>query len=473
MVATMQIPQIIQGGMGVAVSNWQLANAVSKLGQLGVVSGTALDSVLVRRLQDGDPGGYVRRALESFPVEALSARALELFFLPNGRAQGAPYKRVPMPSSVTHPENGWLSVLGGFVEVHLARAGHSGMVGINLLTKIQMTTLPTLYGALLAGVHVVLMGAGIPRDIPDALTQLSSGQVATLKLEVTGSKEAVLLEFDPFALMGARLELPRPAFLPIVSSNVLATMLARRGADAVQGFVVEAPTAGGHNAPPRGAPLFDERGQPVYSAKDEVDLEALKKLGLPFWLAGSCGSPEALQRALQQGAAGIQVGTLFAHCAESGFAGWIKDRVLDEVAGGRIDVLTDARASPTGFPFKVVNVPETLSDDRVYAARDRVCDLGYLREAYLGDDGNVGFRCAAEPVDAYLAKGGKLEDTVGRKCLCNSLLASIGLPQIQRGAHLERALVTSGDDLASMGVFLERYGATYSARDVVTYLLNG
>ncbi|NJK46377.1 MAG: hypothetical protein HC933_20940, partial [Pleurocapsa sp. SU_196_0] len=228
-----------QGGMGVAVSNWQLANAVSKLGQLGVVSGTALDSVLVRRLQDGDPGGYVRRALESFPFEALSARALKLFFLPGGRAAGAPYKRVPMPSSVTHPEHGWLSVLGGFVEVHLARAGHSGMVGINLLTKIQMTTLPTLYGALLAGVHVVLMGAGIPRDIPDALTRLTSGQVATLKLEVTGSKEAVPLEFDPFALMGVRLELSRPAFLPIVSSNVLATMLARRGADAVQGFVVE------------------------------------------------------------------------------------------------------------------------------------------------------------------------------------------------------------------------------------------
>jgi NAD(P)H-dependent flavin oxidoreductase YrpB (nitropropane dioxygenase family) len=336
-----------------------------------------------------------------------------------------------------------------------------------------MTTLPTLYGALLAGVNVVLMGAGIPRDIPDALTQLTASQVASLKLEVTGSKEAVNLEFDPFAVLGARLELPRPAFLPIVSSNVLATMLARRGADAVQGFVVEAPTAGGHNAPPRGAPSFDERGQPVYTAKDEVDLEALGTLGLPFWLAGSRGSPEALREALERGAAGIQVGTLFAHCAESGFAAPIKHRVLEDVVGGRVDVLTDARASPTGFPFKVVDVPGTLSDEDVYAARDRVCDLGYLREAYLQADGSVGFRCAAEPMDAYLAKGGSLEDTVGRKCLCNSLLASIDLPQVQRGAHLEPALVTSGDDLAVMGAFLERFGAAYSARDVVTYLLNG
>ena len=36
--------------MGAGVSNWRLAQAVAKLGQLGVVSGTALDLVLARRL---------------------------------------------------------------------------------------------------------------------------------------------------------------------------------------------------------------------------------------------------------------------------------------------------------------------------------------------------------------------------------------------------------------------------------------
>lgn len=468
----MQIPRIIQGGMGVAVSNWRLAKAVSKLGQLGVVSGTALDSVLVRRLQDGDGDGHVRRALAQFPVPALSERALESFFLPEGRPDGAPYKRLTMPSRATHPDHGWLSVLGGFVEVYLAKEGHEGLVGINLLTKIQMTSLPTLYGALLAGVNVVLMGAGIPREIPDALTQLTTGQVASLRLEVTGGLEPVMLEFDPLALMGTRLQLPRPDFLPIVASNVLATMLARRGPDAVQGFVVEAATAGGHNAPPRGAPSFDARGQPIYSAKDEVDLEALQKLGLPFWLAGGCGSPQALRDALSRGAAGIQVGTLFAYCAESGFEASLKRAVLEGVTRGCSDVLTDPRASPTGFPFKVVDVPGTLSDAAVYEARARVCDLGYLREAYQ-KDGDIGFRCAAEPVDTYLAKGGRLEDTVGRKCLCNSLIASVGMAQVQRGGVLEPALVTSGDDLVGMGAFLERCGSAYAASDVVAYLLNG
>lgn len=44
-------PIIIQDGMGIGVSAWTLARAVSRLGQLGVVSGTALEAVLARRLQ--------------------------------------------------------------------------------------------------------------------------------------------------------------------------------------------------------------------------------------------------------------------------------------------------------------------------------------------------------------------------------------------------------------------------------------
>ena len=38
------LPRIIQGGMGVAISDWGLAQAVSRTGQLGVVSGTGIDS---------------------------------------------------------------------------------------------------------------------------------------------------------------------------------------------------------------------------------------------------------------------------------------------------------------------------------------------------------------------------------------------------------------------------------------------
>ena len=66
---------IIQGGMGAGVSDWRLARAVAHTGQLGVVSGTALDTVLARRLQLGDPSGHLRRAIAAFPFQDLAERA--------------------------------------------------------------------------------------------------------------------------------------------------------------------------------------------------------------------------------------------------------------------------------------------------------------------------------------------------------------------------------------------------------------
>lgn len=85
-----ELPVLIQGGMGVAVSDWRLARAVSEAGHLGIVSSTALDAVMARRLQLGDPGGHIRRALAAFPVpEAAGAgsyTAVDVIrhLLPNG-----------------------------------------------------------------------------------------------------------------------------------------------------------------------------------------------------------------------------------------------------------------------------------------------------------------------------------------------------------------------------------------------------
>src|SRR5271165_6744243 len=92
----MQFPKIIQGGMGVGVSNWRLANAVSRLGQLGVVSGTALDSLFIRRLADGDPGGNMRRGLDAFPFPDMARRIWQEYFVPGGKPSGAPYPLAPM-----------------------------------------------------------------------------------------------------------------------------------------------------------------------------------------------------------------------------------------------------------------------------------------------------------------------------------------------------------------------------------------
>src|SRR5579862_150690 len=90
-----ELPALIQGGMGVAVSSWPLARAVAACGQLGVVSGTALDAVLARRLQDGDPGGHARIALAAFPVPEMAEHVVARYFRPGGRGPGEPYAPVP------------------------------------------------------------------------------------------------------------------------------------------------------------------------------------------------------------------------------------------------------------------------------------------------------------------------------------------------------------------------------------------
>jgi nitronate monooxygenase len=132
-------------------------------------------------------------------------------------------------------------------------------------------------------------------------------------------------------------------------------------------------------------------------------------------------------------------------------------------------VITDPRASPTGFPFKVVAWDEDTTD---WAKRKRVCDLGYLRSAYRRPDGQIRYRCASEPIDTYVAKGGRVEETEGRKCLCNALMANIGLGQLREGGTVEPPLLTSGDDLKLMGAYLGGR-SSYSAADVIAYMLSG
>ncbi len=468
MTTSATFPLIIQGGMGVGVSNWQLARAVSRRCQLGVVSGTALDSLLVRRLQDGDIGGDMRRAFAAFPIPEVSAAALRRYFLPEGRSPSQPYKLLPMYKQAVSVARQQFTMLANFTEVYLAKEGHDGEVGINLLTKLQLPNLASLYGAMLAGVDYVLMGAGIPREIPGALDAMSQHQTATLRFDVDGlgSGEVETISFDP-SLHGAdtTTTLTRPKFLAIIAANSLATTLARKANGRVDGFIVEGPTAGGHNAPARGAAQLNEDGEPIYGERDVVHLGKMRELGVPFWLAGGTGSPQLLAYALQEGAAGIQVGTLFAYCDESGFDPYHKQLVLDHAVAGTLRVKTDPRASPTGFPFKVVQL-----DGEVPATnRTRLCDLGYLRTPYKRPDGHIGYRCASEPVDAFVKKGGTVEETEGRLCVCNGLIAAIGFPQVHDGIE-EQPLITSGDDLKNITGFLNGR-MSYSAADVIDYLL--
>ncbi|MGD0482940.1 MAG: nitronate monooxygenase [Terracidiphilus sp.] len=475
-----QFPKIIQGGMGVGVSNWRLAQAVSKLGQLGVVSGTALDSVFVRRLADGDQGGHMRRGLDAFPFQEMAKRIWQEYFVYGGKAAGTPYKALPLHQKRDSRKLVELCMVSNFVEVLLAREGHENPVGINFLEKVQIPHLASIYGAMLAGVGYVLMGAGIPLHIPGVLEAFAAHQQAEYRLAVTGAAQAQFAHMDTLMRLnpaeyaeGPLPVLRRPRFLAIVSSNTLAATMLRRANGRVDGFVVESPTAGGHNAPPRGKLQLSASGEPVYGERDRVNVEELRALGVPFWLAGGYGNAAKLREALDQGAAGVQVGTAFAFSRESGMRPDLKTRLIQQAIAGTGEVFTDPLASPTGFPFKVAHLAGTTSEPDVYEARIRTCDLGYLREPYATGEGEIGYRCSAEPVDNYVAKGGKVEETVGRKCLCNTLMANIGHAQTRRDGSDEPALITVGDDLNTVAQFIAPGRESYSAADVVASLLAG
>ncbi len=462
--------------MGAAVSNWRLARAVSLLGQLGVVSGTALDLILARRLQDGDPGGHMRRGLDRFPIPEIAERVWGRYYIPGGKAERAPYKSLPTHSKDSPLELKELCVVANFVEVLLAREGHDCPVGINYLEKVQLPHLPSIYGAMLAGVGYVLMGAGVPLKIPGVLDRFTNHEPTTYLLQITGAHDDDdrTMAFAPRESVGRDLPpLTRPKFIAIIASNTLATTMLKKADGKIDGFVIEGYTAGGHNAPPRGKLQLDEAGEAIYGERDVVDLEKIRDLGVPFWLAGGYGRPEKLAEALAAGAAGVQVGTAFAFCEESGLRNDYKQALLAKARSGEARVFTDPAASPTNFPFKVAQLEGTLSEHDIYAARPRICDLGFLREAYRTPTGTIDYRCSAEPVTTYLSKGGKVENTVGRKCLCNALMANIGHPQTRNGKYTELPLITSGNDLTEIAHFLSPGTSTYSAADVVAKLMTG
>ena len=259
--------------------------------------------------------------------------------------------------------------------------------------------------------------------------------------------------------------LPRPGFLVIISSDVLAASLAR--IEGVDGFIVEGPTAGGHNAPPRDKGVTAD-GTPLYGPRDVPDLARLRRLNKPFWLAGGCATAERLSEAQANGAVGVQIGTAFAFCAESGMDPTIRRATMQAVRNGTARVETSGTASPTGFPFKVVK------GEGVPAAGDRrrvTCSLGYLRSAYRRPDGEVGWRCPSEPTAHWIAKGGDPAAAHGRTCVCHGLLATAGHPYAHVDGGLEQPLITAGDALLELGDLIPADGSDYPATAVLDRVL--
>ena len=494
-----RLPLLLGGGMAVGISTPSLVKAVStyevpRLGRglcLGIASGTAAANLLARRLQHGDT--RARLALDALSALAPTLRS-ELdalhtaYFIPGGKAASQPYK--PVRGFGLDPPR-WLQLLtvaANFTTVWECKQGHDNPVGINYLQKIELSQLPALYGAMLAGVDYVCVGAGNPAAFPGYLRRLARREPVEQAVHVARATRPHAIRFDPQGFGGDDVpEIAEPRFIAIVSTCEQAEQLAGSEATRPFGFVFEGPSAGGHNAPP--ADYRRILGEPPrWGVKDELDLRRLAQLRQPYWLAGAYGNPEGLRRALEVGAAGVQFGTILALSNESGMSPALRLRVLEQIWRKDLAVATEPLMSPTGFPFKVVLLAGSLSEEAVRSSRERVacCDLGHLvtpvetRRRVTRPDGGVEevvecqTLCPAEPVEAFTRKGGVMMRRKGTICLCNGLMSTAGYPGIREG-YVEPPVVTAGDasvrDVRALQVQVHRL--TYSAAEAITRVLRG
>jgi nitronate monooxygenase len=214
---------------------------------------------------------------------------------------------------------------------------------------------------------------------------------------------------------------------------------------------------------------------------DEPDLKSILGVGIPFWLAGGYGSREKLTQAIQAGAVGVQVGSTFALAEESGMKPVYRMAILN-----KLKTFTDDSAlvlttlfSPTGFPFKVVQLEGTLSDTDVYSRRTRVCDIGLLQQRGINKSAEDGTRrlfqrCSAAPIEDFIKKRGLPHNASDKRCLCNGLLATVGLGQVVKtnGELLdEPAIVTLGNHLDGIRRLSRQGQTTYWVRDVLADIL--
>ncbi len=283
---------VVQGGMGVGVSAHRLAGSVAKLGAVGTISSVELRQHHPDLLEAGR-GKRDKALIDSHNLVALDREVRSALALSEGRGAVA-------------------------VNVMKAVGAYAGYVRQSCES----------------GAHAIVMGAGLPLDLPE-LTR----------------------------------DFPEVALIPILSEargvSIVLRKWMRKGRlpDAI---VIEHPRyAGGH----LGATRLDEVADPKYDFAPVMEgiFKVLDELGLaraslPIILAGGINSHAQVRALLALGAAAVQLGTPFA-VSEEGDAHAEFKRVLAEAKPE--DIVTFM--SVAGLPARAVATPWL----RHYLAREK------------------------------------------------------------------------------------------------------
>ncbi len=276
---------IVQGGMGIGVSASRLAGSVAALGAMGTISSVDLrrhHPDLMERTHGLPPGAKAREVIDAANLEALEREIKAARTFAQGR----------------------------------------GMLAINVMRAVTAYG-PSITRALECGIDAVVVGAGLPLDLPDL----------------------------------AR-EHPHAALIPILSDARGVQLVVRkweRKKRVPDAIVIEHPRhAGGH----LGAAAIDDLQDPRFDFENVIpqSLAFLRSAGLegqvPLIAAGGVRCQSDIQRLQDLGASAVQMGTPFAVTIE-GDADLAFKQVL---AQAKEDDLVEF-TSVAGLPARAVRTP--------------------------------------------------------------------------------------------------------------------
>ena len=273
---------IVQGGMGIGISAHRLAGAVAKAGALGTISSVEL------RHHHPDLMERARDCRDQDVLDGLNLTALDR-------------------------------------EIRMAveAAGGRGAIAVNVMKAVSAHA-QYVRQSCESGAHAIVMGAGLPLDLPD-MTK----------------------------------DFPEVALIPILSDArgigivVKKWLRKNRLPDAI---VIEHPRhAGGHLGATRPEEIDDPRYEfePVLSAVFQIFRElGIERAQIPLIPAGGINSHEKVRALLGLGAAAVQIGTPFA-VSEEGDAHPNFKKVLTEAQPE--DIVTFM--SVAGLPARAVLTP--------------------------------------------------------------------------------------------------------------------
>ena len=276
---------VVQGGMGVGVSAQRLAGAVAEAGAVGTLSSVDLrrhHPDLMERTTGLEPGDATHRIIDDANLEALSRE----------------------------------------IVAARERSGGRGLLAVNVMRALTAYA-ASVKRALEAGIDAVVVGAGLPLDLPD-LAQ----------------------------------DFPKVALIPILSDARGVQLIVKkweRKKRLPDAIVIEHPRlAGGHLGAARVADLGDTRFdfENVLPQSRAFLRAAGIEREVPLIAAGGIASCEDIARVQSLGAAAAQLGTAFAVTRECDAHPEFK-RVLAQAVPTQIVEFT----SVAGLPARAVATP--------------------------------------------------------------------------------------------------------------------